>query len=92
MVFLTGLFPEQSTRCSAYASTRKAHLKRNKGFKQTRLNMQRLHKQTHTNCSGEHSVRLVSSAKRVWEYTVHQFTKKNDQHDDFKDVFTLCFK
>lgn len=76
MVFLTGLFPEQSTRCSAYPSTRKAHLKRNGGFKQTRLNMQRLQKQTHTNFRRTFSETGVISQTGVGVYCTSVYKKE----------------
>lgn len=34
----------------------------------------------------------VVSQASVGEYCTSDYKKKNDQHDDFKDVFTLCFK
>lgn len=72
------------------------------GFKQT--NRSNMHQQTHTykhtaGTNWEHIQwdwcrQSPSECRRI---TVHQFTKKNktkrknDQHDDFRDVFTLRF-
>lgn len=72
------------------------------GFKQT--NRSNMHQQTHTykHTAGTNREHIQwdwcrQSPSECRRITVHQFTKKNktkrknDQHDDFRDVFTLRF-